>query len=281
MGWNPFAKKEKSPDDWTLAVPSQEQLPTVVRDYVEMVPHKHVRDKWTRDLFVSMKELNESHPLLLVGTISLTSFVVGFKAGRFQNPWRRFTSLTDIPSQYFGDTAPYLRGRVVSVSDGDTIRFRHTPSFFFQQSTLQEGEKVSSVALPIRICTIDTPETAKFGKEGQPFGEDAKTYLSDMIENKIVYCQLLQQDQYGRAVAQVKKYGILPFWPPSYMDEMMLQAGLAEVYLGGGAVYGHKGKEEYLKMMERAKSKKKGIWSQGEKGESAAEYKARVKLTTK
>lgn len=277
MGWNPFIKKDKSPNDWTLDVPSQDQLPAVVRDYVDMVPSPNVREKWTRDLLRYGRDLNESYPLLLPGALSLTSFLLGFKAGRFQNPWRRFTNLTDIPSQYFGDTAPFLRGRVVSVSDGDTIRFRHTPSFFFQQSTLQDGEKVSTVALPIRICTIDTPETAKFGKEGQPFGEDAKKYLSEMIENKIVYCQLLQQDQYGRAVAQVKIYGMLPFWPPSYMDEKMLQAGLAEVYLGGGAVYGHKGKDAYLKMMERAKSAKKGIWSQGDKGESAADYKARMK----
>ena len=277
MGWNPFIKKDKSPNDWTLDVPSQDQLPAVVRDYVDMVPSPNVREKWTRDLLRYGRDLNESHPLLLPGALSLTSFLLGFKAGRFQNPWRRFTNLTDIPSQYFGDTAPFLRGRVVSVSDGDTIRFRHTPSFFFQQSTLQDGEKVSTVALPIRICTIDTPETAKFGKEGQPFGEDAKKYLSEMIENKIVYCQLLQQDQYGRAVAQVKIYGMLPFWPPSYMDEKMLQAGLAEVYLGGGAVYGKKGKDAYLKMMERAKSERKGMWSQGERGESAADYKARMK----
>ena len=60
---------------------------------------------------------------------------------------------------------------------------------------------MSDVALPIRICTIDTPETAKFGKEGQPFGEDAKKLLSNMVDDKIVNIRLLQKDQYGKSEA--------------------------------------------------------------------------------
>lgn len=267
MGWFPFPRREEEPEDeskWNL--PSQ-VVPSSVKDYVEITPE-------ARERFHDLLELSDSQKIF-VGMLSVTSFALGFKAGRFQNPWRRFTAVTDIPSQYFGDTAPFLRGRVLSVSDGDTIRFRHTPSIFFQSSTVAQGEKLSEVALPIRICTIDTPETAKFGNEGQPFGDEAKKYLSSMVENKIVYCQLLQADQYGRAVAQVK-VGVLPFWQ-SYMDEKMLKAGLAEVYLGSGAVYGRKGKEAYLAMMEKAKTSKKGMWSQGDKRESAADYKARMK----
>jgi endonuclease YncB( thermonuclease family) len=60
-----------------------------------------------------------------------------------------------------------------------------------------------------------------------------------MVENKTVYCQLLQADQYGRAVAQVR-FGALPFWQ-SIVDEKMLKDGLAEVYLGSEAVYGRNG----------------------------------------
>lgn len=272
MGWNPFEKNESPHSyDWAANDTSKSSSPSLIppplRKYVQISPG-------TRQKLEAPWDLSDSQKIF-VGAVSLTSFAIGFRAGRFQNPWRRFTAVTDIPSSYFGDTAPFLRGRVLSVSDGDTIRFRHTPSLFFQNSILDKGEKLSEVALPIRICTIDTPETAKFGKSGQPFGDEAKGYLSSMIENKIVYCQLLQADQYGRAVAQVK-FGVLPFWQ-SYIDEKMLKAGLAEVYLGGGAVYGRKGKEAYLEMMESAKSKKKGMWSQGDKRESAAEYKARFK----
>jgi micrococcal nuclease len=266
MGWFPYPKSEESSESsesWTFS----SQVPSAVKDYVEI-------NLEFRERFQEVSELSDSQKLF-VGVLAVTSFALGFKAGRFQNPWRRFGAVTDIPKQYFGDTAPFLRGRVLSVSDGDTIRFRHTPSLFFQSSALNKGEKLSEVALPIRICTIDTPETAKFGKEGQPFGEDAKEYLSSMVNNKIVYCQLLHADQYGRAVAQVR-FGALPFWQ-SFADEKMLKAGLAEVYLGSGAVYGRKGKEAYMDMMEKAKSSKTGMWSQGDKRESAAAYKARTK----
>ena len=266
MVWNPF-KKEVEGGSFTSS-PSKSSLPPGIQEFIQISPQtqQEMEGLW-KDLSVSQK--------FMIGTIGVTAFAIGFKAGRFQNPWRRFASVSDIPSHYFGDTAPFLRGRVLSVSDGDTIRFRHTPSIFFQKSTLQKGEKLSEVTLPIRICTIDTPETAKFGKPSQPFGEEAKNYLNDMIGDKIVHCQLLQADQYGRAVAQVK-FGKLPFWQ-SYVDEKMLQAGLAEVYKGGGAVYGRKGKEAYVEMMERAKSRRRGMWVQGDKHETAAEYKARMK----
>lgn len=60
------------------------------------------------------------------------------------------------------------------------------------------------------------------------------------------------------------------------MDEVMLKAGLAEVYRGGGAVYGRLGKDKYISMEETAQGKKKGMWSQKNR-ESAAEFKARMK----
>jgi len=281
MGWNPFQKENNARGE-------ESKIPPIIRDYYydKKIPSK-VKDYLDENMNHILWERKESRWFLL-GSVSITSFFIGLKVGRFQNPWKRFTSIQDIPSHYFSPTAPYLRGRVISVSDGDTIRFLHTPSTIFfplSSSTLQKDEKLSDVTLPIRICTIDTPETAKFGKEGQPFGKEAKEYLSTMIENKIVYCQLLQKDQYGRGVAQVK-FSTMPFLGLLnpyyyYVDERMLQAGLAEVYLGGGAVYGRKGKQVYLEMMEDAKVQKKGMWSLGEEGESPAAYKARQKALSK
>jgi endonuclease YncB( thermonuclease family) len=131
------------------------------------------------------------------------------------------------------------------------------------------------VTLPVRVATIDTPETAKFGKAGQPFGDEAKDYLSSLLLDRTVKIQLLQKDQYGRVVAQVKRGS--GYFFAKYADEEMLKAGLAEVYLGSGAVYGRKGKEAYLAMQQRAKDKKKGMWALGDERESAAEYKARIK----
>ena len=119
-------------------------------------------------------------------------------------------------------------------------------------------------------------ETAKFGKEGQPFGEEAKEYLMSMMMDQMVNIRLLQKDQYSRGVAEVQVGGPFFGWPKKYMDQEMLKAGLAEVYLGGGAVYGHRGKDFYLDLQEKARKSKKGIWSQKNR-ESAAEYKARMK----
>jgi len=138
---------------------------------------------------------------------------------------------------------------------------------------LIKGEKLSETALPIRICTIDTPETAKFGKSGQPFGPEAKAKMKELVEDKMVRVKLLQKDQYGRGVASVYA-GRWPFRKP--VDEIMLKEGLAEVYQGGGAVYGSKGLERYLELQEDAKNAKIGMWSIDNR-ESAAEYKKRTK----
>ena len=58
----------------------------------------------------------------------------------------------------------------VSVSDGDTVRLRHTPSLF---SSGRFAGKLSENTISCRIAAVDTPETAKFGKPGQPLGEGA------------------------------------------------------------------------------------------------------------
>ena len=212
-----------------------------------------------------------------------TTFGFGFYMGRLRPFWKRLTDVNEIPNSLFGPGAPSLPGRVVSVSDGDTIRFLHKPTIFHPDALRKvKGEKASATALPIRLCTIDTPETKKFGKPGQPFGEEAKEYLKSLLENKTVRIRLLQKDQYGRAVAEVftskvprPLASVLPMLR-NYMDAQMLKKGLAEVYLGGGAVYGPLGKDEYLALQEKAKTSRKGIWSL-KKRESPAEYKKRTK----
>ena len=255
--------------------------------YVEISPEteqqwkKLKKDYWTDDEPTSTATTG-----LVVGLIAATSFLLGVQANRLQRqwPWRRFLRVTDIPVPYFGPTAPYLRGRVVSVSDGDTVRFRHAPTWF-HRSTILGGadEKLSEVTLPLRICSIDTPETAKFGKPGQPYGNEAKEHLMHLVQDRIVECQLRQTDQYGRAVALVRMRHSLFFWKRYYVDELMLKAGWAEVYTGSGAVYGRLGSQDaYLKLMQHAQSKRLGMWEEqgsDEPRESAAAYKARLKST--
>lgn len=140
---------------------------------------------------------------------------------RSGSSWKRITSIADISSSKVGPASSFLRGRVVAVNDGDTFRFRHLPTRF--HSSQLGDQKMADVTLPIRICTIDTPEIAKFGKHGQPFGEEAKDYLKAMIMERIVNVRVLEKDQYGRGVAEVYRPGPFLGWPRKYMDEEMLK----------------------------------------------------------
>jgi endonuclease YncB( thermonuclease family) len=205
---------------------------------------------------------------LILGTTCAASFLVGLRLGRIRPVWRAVTSLQDLASTDIGSQAPWMRGTVVSVSDGDTIRFLHRPTWLHSATTFEKSHR-----LALRLCTIDTPETAKFGKEGQPWGPEAKEHLKKLCAEQTVRVKILQIDQYGRGVAEVIKPGWL--WN-THLDEAMLKAGLAEVYQGSGAVYGRLGKENYLQIMEKARQRKIGIWSDPNR-ETAAEYKHRTK----
>jgi len=222
-------------------------------------------------LLQEVKQFTPVQSIVLVAT-----FLIGFRLGRVRPFWNRLTSVLDIPSAYFGPNAKILKGRALSVTDGDTIRFLHVPTWFHPRElskNKRKKEKLSTVCLPIRFCTIDAPETAKFGKPGQPFGDDAKAKVKELLERKVVKLRLLTKDQYGRAVAEI----FTGSWPMrKFVDAQMLEAGLAEVYQGTGAVYGPLGFDRYMEMEREAKKRKRGIWSQ-KKVESAAEFKRRTK----
>ncbi|KAL3923058.1 MAG: hypothetical protein SGILL_001865 [Bacillariaceae sp.] len=230
-------------------------------------------------------DLDSKQWMMAVGTASIASFLLGVRAGRLAHRpiYQPIKSLQDLNSSEIGrGQASWLRGRVVSVSDGDTIRFLHQPLPFLH-NTKKDDDHDKSHRLAIRLCTIDTPETAKFGNPGMAYGQEAKQHLTDLCLDKIVQIQLLQVDQYGRGVAQVRRPGFFFGFPRTYLDEAMLKAGLAEVYLGSGAVYGRLSDADnkpdpYLKLMEKVKRAKKGMWVEGDKRETAAEYKRRCAL---
>lgn len=224
---------------------------------------------WAKGVWKEWKEKDSNLAILLFGC-SLLSLGAGYRLGRRVRPfWQPLTNLQDLSSADIG-TNQWWRGKVVSVSDGDTIRFVHRPTWMSSVDYTDKNNRLN-----IRLCTIDTPETAKFGNPGQKFGEEAKQTLKELCENKIVDITVLQMDQYGRAVAEVRRPSFVPFLH-TYLDEAMLKKGMAEVYQGSGAVYGRLGKEKYLAIMEKAKKKKIGIWSTPDR-ETAADYKKRTK----
>lgn len=77
-------------------------------------------------------------------------------------------------------------GPVVSISDGDTIKVLH-----------------DGVPEKIRLARIDCPEISHGRKPGQPFGQNAKRFTSDMCFGKVVEVDDKTHDRYGRMVGEV------------------------------------------------------------------------------
>ena len=74
-----------------------------------------------------------------------------------------------------------LQGKVVRVSDGDTI------------TILDEGK----VENKVRLNRIDAPE------KSQAFGEVSRKYLATMIAGKFVKVEWAKKDKYGRILGDV------------------------------------------------------------------------------
>ena len=77
--------------------------------------------------------------------------------------------------------ADEIRGKVVSISDGDTI-------------TVLDAEKVQH---KIRLQGIDAPE------KKQAFGTKSKDRLSDKIGEKEVVVKWKEKDRYGRVLGEI------------------------------------------------------------------------------
>ena len=123
--------------------------------------------------------------------------------------------------------AQSLYGRVVGVSDGDTI------------TVLVEKEKRP---VKVRLAEIDTPESR------QPWGTKAKQALSRLVFGKNVRVEVQTTDRYGRAVAHV------------YRDDLWVNAKMVED--GHAWVYRNYSKNPVLLQLEaEARAAKRGLWS--------------------
>jgi endonuclease YncB( thermonuclease family) len=122
-------------------------------------------------------------------------------------------------------------GRVISVTDGDTI------------SVLTQDKQ----RIKIHLYGIDTPES------GQPFGTHAKQATSDAVFGKNVQVQPINTDLYGRVVAVVSVPGDRP------LNESLVDDGLAWVYPQSCKV---KAICEPLRQLEAgARAMKRGLWA--------------------
>lgn len=130
----------------------------------------------------------------------------------------------------FAETA-----RVERVIDGDTV-------------VLEDGTRV-------RLIGIDAPEIENryYGHRGDPYGEDAKQVLKQMVEGKEVDLKdgLEKEDRYQRRLA----YLYLP--DHSFVNQQLVEVGAAEAY----RKFPHAFLSQFIEIESQAKKKKIGMWS--------------------
>jgi endonuclease YncB( thermonuclease family) len=177
----------------------------------------------------------------------------------------------------------WVRGVVTSVGDADNFRLYHTPGFgwgwplkFRRVPTLSKELKEQTIH--VRIAGVDAPEGSHFGRQAQPYAVEALAWLKDMIEGRIVYCQLVRRDQYSRIVSVVTlPPPFLPGWliTGRSLALEMIRAGTGLTYQQAGAEYGKYGKDEFLKAEAESRVARRGMWKHGTVGETPAQYKRR------
>jgi len=126
-------------------------------------------------------------------------------------------------------TASAFDGRVVKVTDGDTVE------------VLDSSNQLTK----IRLYGIDAPE------QSQDFGQKAKQYVLDMTANKTVEVEAIDTDRYGRTVGVVHIGGAI-------LNTEIVKAGLAWYY----SQYCKKSFcGEWQQIESQARSSKIGLWS--------------------
>ncbi len=145
-----------------------------------------------------------------------------------------------------------LFAKVERVSDGDTIT-----AVTNNQTTLR-----------IRLMGIDAPEVPHGEKPGQPFGEEAREYLTRLIGGRTIRVETYGPDGFTRTLAMV-------FLGTVNVNEEMVQQGLAEVYRGAPC----KAYCRNLRAAElRAKQDRVGMWAQGGGYESPRAFRQRHRI---
>ena len=113
--------------------------------------------------------------------------------------------------------------KIIVVIDGDTVVIRR-----------------ASGLLKIRLAEIDAPE------KGQPFGEESKQSLSNMVLRKQVKVESRAADKYGRMVATLHAGGL-------DVNTEQVRRGMAWEYHGS---------KELSFVQQEAKNSSRGLWAQ-------------------
>lgn len=140
----------------------------------------------------------------------------------------KITILALLLTTYSVFAAESISGRVVNVSDGDTVTI-----------LINDAETIK-----VRLSEIDAPE------KNQPWGNKSKQALTVLISNQTVTVSAHGKDRYGRTLGTI-------YLNQKNINKLMVQNGEAWAYTK------YVVDQEYFLLQEQAKTQKFGLWSIG------------------
>lgn len=213
------------------------------------------------------------HPKVLLLSAGLTAgAILSYKM--YTRYVRRIRTYLDLTPDIL-DRQRKLYGRVTRVGDGDNFRFYHTPGGVFlgwgwARHVPMSRSALKDETLMIRLCGVDAPEAAHFGKPAQPYSAEALHWLQNYVNGRSVSITPFSIDQYKRVVARAQ---VWKWTGKKDVSAEMLRNGLGVVYESSyGAEFGNN-ESWYRKLEAAAKKKKRGLWSLGKKMVTPGEFK--------
>lgn len=128
-------------------------------------------------------------------------------------------------------SAETLAGRVVALSDGDSI-------------TVLDAKNMQH---KIRLSGIDAPE------KRQAYGARSKQMLSDLVFNKLVSVEYKKFDRYDRVIGKVFVKGV-------DANLQLVKEGMAWHYKKYQKEQSASDRESYSRAEDLARSQKRGLW---------------------
>ncbi len=132
----------------------------------------------------------------------------------------------------FAAQAQTLAGRIIHVSDGDTVT-----------ALLPGHEKIR-----IRLAGIDAPESR------QDFGTRSRQLMTRLVKGRDVQIFVVDTDKYGRKVARIET-------EDGDAGYAMLEAGLARVFIRYISNLPRDYQASYIHAENLARAEKRGLWS--------------------
>ena len=148
-----------------------------------------------------------------------------------------FGGASDLIRPAHGSGQFTLTGKIVQVSDGDTI------NILVEQQTHR-----------IRLASIDAPETAHgSARPGQPYGEASRKYWAEHVAGKTLTLICFEKDHYGREVCDIPV-------GDTTANRLQVQAGMAWANQQGGGKYLRD--RSLVEFEKKAKQEKLGLWAE-------------------